>query len=82
MTIESARLASGLARQAATMAPAMLAPAIVTHALAGGGVATASAALIAKGTAKAMVAAQMKFAAGFSKLNCPAKSRRSGESGD
>jgi RNA polymerase sigma factor (sigma-70 family) len=61
VTIESARLASGLARQAAHVAPAMLAPAIIRHALAGSAAASTSAGLIAKGTAKAIAWAHAKF---------------------
>jgi RNA polymerase sigma factor (sigma-70 family) len=64
VSIDSAKFASGLARQAACTAPAALAPAIIAHAVAGSGLATASAGLIAKGAAKAMVAAHLKFAAG------------------
>src|SRR5439155_7603193 len=66
VSVESAKLASGLARQAVHVAPAALAPAIVSHVLAGSagaGAASATSALIAKGAAKAMVVAHLKFAA-------------------
>jgi hypothetical protein len=59
--MESAALASGLTRQAAQLAPVALAPIVVLHALSAGS-ASASAALIAKGTAKAMSAAYVKLA--------------------
>ena len=64
VTMESAALASGIARQGATVAPATLAPLVVAHAMSAATAATAAtaAATIAQAAGKSIVAAKVKLA--------------------